>query len=82
MNGRDLIGRCGVVWRDDSALIMGEIAMVWSPDCGRDFFYRKFLDYLILLIYFFDGGFNLRQVQPASRFASQVKGKVAIFDIF
>jgi NAD-dependent SIR2 family protein deacetylase len=38
-----------------------------------------------LLIFFFDGtGFNLRQVQPASGFASQVKehnGKVAIFDI-
>jgi NAD-dependent deacetylase sirtuin 5 len=45
----------------------------------------SFYNYLISLILFFDDTeFNLRQVQPASGFASQVKehnGKVAIFDI-
>ena len=60
--------------------------MVWSPYCGRNFFYRKPLYYyLIFLDIFFWQYLNLTlQVQPASGFASQIKehnGKVAIFDI-
>ena len=37
-------GRCGVVWRDDSALNGGDFQennMVWSPDCGRDDFLEE-----------------------------------------
>ena len=47
-------------------VLMGEIVkkITWCELLMvGDFFYRKFLDYLILLIFFFDGTeLNLRQV--------------------
>ena len=67
--------RCGgllrsdVVWFGETIpLLMGEIArkITWceSPDRSWDFFYSKFLDFLLLLIFFDGTGFNLRQILP------------------
>ena len=73
--------RCVVVWRDS---VLGEIAWCKLLIVVGDFFYR--LSYIIDVLFWTVLDINLRQVQPASCFACQVKdsehnGEVVIFDI-